>query len=74
MSYDGTLWATGWVDTMLTGRDVMTCSLGWNAGYRWDDRWATTAKDVGDDLVVTSSAVYVAGRRGNDLLLLKYVR
>ncbi len=74
MAYDGTLWATGWIDTLLTGRDVMTCSLGWNAAYRWDDRWATPANDVGDDLVVTSSAVYVAGRRGDALLLIKYVR
>jgi hypothetical protein len=32
------------------------------------------ARDTGDDLAVTSSAVYVAGRRGNDLLLIKYVR
>jgi hypothetical protein len=71
---DGTLWATGWIDTLLTGRDVMTWSSGWNAAYRWDDRWSTMARDIGDDLVVTSSAVYVAGRRGNDLLLLKYVR
>ncbi len=71
---DGTLWATGWIDTLLTGRDVMTWSSGWNAAYRWDDRWSTTARDIGDDLVVTSSAVFVAGRRGNDLLLIKYVR
>ncbi len=74
MAVDGTLWATGWIDTLLTGRDVMTWSSGWNAAYRWDDRWSTTARDIGDDLVVTSSAVYVAGRRGNDLLLIKYVR
>ena len=74
VAFDGTLWATGWIDTMLTGRDVMTWSSGWNAAYRWDDRWSTMARDTGDDLVVTSSAVYVAGRRGNDLLLIKYVR
>ena len=74
LAYDGTLWATGWVDTITGGRDVMTCSLGWNAAYRWDDRWATLAEDAGDELAVTSSGVYVAGRRGNDLLLLKYVR
>jgi hypothetical protein len=74
VAQDGTLWATGWIDTMLTGRDVMTWSSGWNAAYRWDDRWSTVARDTGDDLAVTSSAVYVAGRRGNDLLLLKYVR
>ena len=74
VAYDGTLWATGWIDTLLTGRDVMTCSFGRNAAYRWDDRWSTTARDSGDDLVVTSSAVFVAGRRGSDLLLIKYVR
>ncbi len=74
VAQDGTLWATGWIDTLVTGRDVMTWSSGWNAAWRWDDRWSTMSQDIGDDLAVTSAGVYVAGRRGNDLLLLKYVR
>jgi len=74
LARDGTLWATGWVDSASTGRDAVTWSFAWDAAYRWDDSWATAAQDTGDDLAVTSSAVYVAGRRGDDLLLLKYVR
>jgi hypothetical protein len=72
VAVDGTVWVTGAVD----GRAVTWSfdAAGVARWYGWNGVYDTVLVDSGDALAVTTSAVYVAGRSGDSLAVMKYVR
>jgi len=75
VSSHGDAWITGWTTGEVGGRDVCTESFCPDRMTRWGRSWdALTSDDVGQSLSLSSDALFVAGLRGADLLLLKYRR
>ncbi len=72
VAMDGTVWATGAVD----GHGVTWSfdAAGVARWYGWNGVYDAVIVDSGDALTVTSTAVYVAGRSGDSLAVMKYVR
>jgi hypothetical protein len=72
VAVDGTVWVTGAVD----GHAVTWSfdAAGVARWYGWNGVYDTVLVDSGDALAVTTSAVYVAGRSGDSLAVMKYVR
>lgn len=72
VAVDGTVWATGAVD----GRAVTWSfdAAGAARWYGWNGVYDAVVIDSGDALSVASAAVYVAGRSGDGLAVMKYAR
>lgn len=70
----GQCWSVGTVTMRESGSDLLVTSDGPLGAPRWSYRTMTRSTDVGEDLAVTSSAVLVAGRRGQSALVVRFAR
>ena len=72
VAVDGTVWATGAVaGKAVTWSFDATGAARW---YGWNGVYDAVIADTGEALSVTGKAVYVVGRSGDSLVLMKYAR
>jgi hypothetical protein len=75
MSAGGIVYATGALTDTGTARNIYTVARYANGIQLWEQYYygAGASADAGQSIALASDGVYVAGSRGSDLVLIKYV-
>jgi hypothetical protein len=75
MSAGGIVYATGALTDTGTARNIYTVARYANGIQLWEQYYygVGSSADAGQSIALASDGVYVAGSRGSDLVLIKYV-